>query len=114
VKRKVTVPEGRSRRIAASSAERIRRQVHGGSGPAKAYSTVLGVTYGGHLLPDDLPDAGFLDSLTGGNKGATEPTETSRDDEALTEPLTRMNPDIPKRAEAGSFDTRFTARDASP
>jgi hypothetical protein len=39
-----------------------------------------------HLLSDDLPEAGFLDALTGpgpgsgGNNGATSPTETSRDD----------------------------------
>jgi Phage integrase family len=34
-----------------------------------------------HLLSDDLPDAGFLDELTGtgGNSGATSTTETSRD-----------------------------------
>jgi Phage integrase family len=38
-----------------------------------------------HLLSDDLPDAGFLDALTGpesgpgGNNGATSSTETSRD-----------------------------------
>jgi hypothetical protein len=34
-----------------------------------------------HLLSDDLPDAGFLDAVTGpgGNEGATSPTETRRD-----------------------------------
>jgi hypothetical protein len=33
-----------------------------------------------HLLSDDLPDASFLDGLTGpaGNEGATSPTETGR------------------------------------
>ena len=31
-----------------------------------------------HLLADDLPDPHFLDQLTGGNKGATSPTENGR------------------------------------
>ena len=31
-----------------------------------------------HYLADDLPDASFLDDVTGsGNKGATSPTETA-------------------------------------
>jgi hypothetical protein len=33
-----------------------------------------------HLLPDDLPDPAFLDTLAGGNKGATRATETRRND----------------------------------
>jgi hypothetical protein len=36
-----------------------------------------------HLLPDDLPEPSFFDGL-GGNKGATQPTETGRN-----EPVTK-------------------------
>jgi hypothetical protein len=36
-----------------------------------------------HLMPYDLPDPGFLDAITGSNAGATQPTENSRNREAV-------------------------------
>lgn len=52
-----------------------------------------------HLLADDLPDPGFLDTLTGGNSGATEATENGRDGDG-SEPLeTPIFPGIPRAAE---------------
>jgi integrase len=44
-----------------------------------------------HLLPDDLPDPSFLDALEGGNKGATQPAETHRDDHVSTAVETASN-----------------------
>jgi Phage integrase family len=52
-----------------------------------------------HLLPDDLPEAGFLDGITGGNIGATEPAGDARDSEEANEPQTRIVPAEPKAAE---------------
>jgi integrase len=60
-----------------------------------------------HLLPDDLPDATFLDALTAGdrgNTGATRPTEDGRNDVASDAPEERMNPETPMLTEvAGNF-----------
>jgi len=58
-----------------------------------------------HLLPDDLPDAAFLDSLTGGNTGATRATENDRECNAVGVAETRISPDPPKTTEtaAASF-----------
>lgn len=41
-----------------------------------------------HLLPDDLPDASFLDAVTGGNKVATRPAEIDRNEVGVGEPET--------------------------
>ncbi len=33
-----------------------------------------------HLLPDDMPDADFLDTIVGGQQRTTEPTQTEAED----------------------------------
>ena len=58
-----------------------------------------------HLLPDDLPDPAFLDGITGGNNGATQPPESSRSPEPLKAAQSLLSPSRPKPAEvaAASF-----------
>jgi integrase len=55
-----------------------------------------------HLLPDDLPEPTFLDALTRGNIGATEPTENDRTVEAIEQPERGTAPSRPKAAEAAA------------
>jgi hypothetical protein len=58
-----------------------------------------------HLLADDLPDARFLDGLTGGNTGATDSTETGRTTEtpeALIPTVSSASPS-PTEAAAACF-----------
>jgi integrase len=52
-----------------------------------------------HLLPDDLPDAAFLDGLTGGNTPATRPAETHPNEKASAEPETVPFSGEPQAAE---------------
>jgi hypothetical protein len=46
------------------------------------------------------PDPAFLDRLTGGNNGATKPTESGLNEEAAGEAQTRISPSEPNVAEA--------------
>jgi integrase len=58
-----------------------------------------------HLLPDDLPDAAFLDGLTassGGNEGATRATESDRDEAPAPPAGKRRFPATTRDAEAAA------------
>jgi integrase len=44
-----------------------------------------------HLLADGLPDPSFLDTLEGGNRGATQPPETHRDGHPAEAPVLAQN-----------------------
>jgi hypothetical protein len=52
-----------------------------------------------HLLPDDLPDPGFLDAVTGDNTGTTQPTEIDRNTKLFEVAENRTTPTEPKPAE---------------
>jgi integrase len=53
-----------------------------------------------HLLADDLPEVSILDTPSGGNTGATAPTETGRDQASGEATETRLVPAEPRPAEA--------------
>jgi hypothetical protein len=53
-----------------------------------------------HLLADDLPEVSILDSLSGGNAGATEPTEITRNGIGGDSRETGLVPTRPSLAEA--------------
>jgi hypothetical protein len=58
-----------------------------------------------HLLPDDLPDASFLDAVTAaeeGNAGATRHPETDRNEARTEGAETRFPSDMPRAAEASA------------
>lgn len=57
-----------------------------------------------HLLPDDLPEPSFLDSLTaaGGNKEATRPAENGRDADAPEAAESLVLPGLPRATETAA------------
>jgi integrase len=55
-----------------------------------------------HLLPDDLPDAAFLDTLTGGNTEASDNPEHGRDTRPLEATESRIPPKEPRQAESAA------------
>jgi hypothetical protein len=55
-----------------------------------------------HLLPDDLPDPAFLDTVTAGNKLATRPAETCRNQGEAKEDKTLAFPGQTKPAEVAA------------
>jgi hypothetical protein len=77
------------------------KQVHvwlGHHSPAFTLATYV------HLMPDDLPDAGFLDTITArvATPGATRPTENTRDDAPSSGPETVELPAVPRPAESAA------------
>ena len=57
-----------------------------------------------HLLPDDFPDADFLDAVTRGNQGATNPADNGRDAQAAELPQNGISPTQPMPAEVAAAD----------
>jgi integrase len=54
-----------------------------------------------HLLPEDLPEAAFLDAITSrvGNTRAIRPSENAREEAGTLAAETPANPDVPRTAE---------------